>query len=535
MFQHRETPRPRDCSSRELSVIDEEQLIAGHYRLLERVGSGSMGIVWRARDERLERVVAVKQLLAQPGLTEEQRQDARRRALREARIAARLHHANAIVVFDVAEHNGDPCLVMEYMESHSLAAVLADRGSLPPEEVAALGSQVASALAAAHRSGIVHRDVKPGNILLNDSGTAKITDFGIARATGDVTVTQSGVFAGTPAYLAPEVARGQEPTPASDVFSFGATLYDAVEGGPPFPERQNQLALLRLVAEGKVQPPRQAGMLTALLMKLLRDDPAARPTMAQASAMLSELTGAKPARPPAFLPSATKPDMAPTTPTAAPPSGPAATQVAASPLRPPPAGTSFATPPPVSVTPARQSQQRPQSFNKKTAGIVSAVVVLLVVAGIVLVVTLSNNGQTGGQAGGTGSGQSTTQQPTTTAPLTSNSAAGSSSQDITDYSGAGTMVINFYSNVAGNPQAAWNLLTAQGQQYYGSEAALASYWAPFAQAMSYKSAHVDSKNADGSVQMSILVSAGGSGQTLVMRVVEQNGQYLIDGNTKLAT
>src|SRR5205823_1495684 len=197
----------------------------------------------------------VKQLLLQPGLTEEQKQDARRRALREARIAARLHHPNAIVVFDVAEHDGDPCLVMEYMAANSLAALLSERGSLPPGEVASVGRQIASALSAAHASGIVHRDIKPGNVLIDEANVAKITDFGIARAVGDVTVTQTGMFAGTPAYLAPEVARGQEPTAASDVFSLGSTMYTAVEGHSPFGLGENTLALLYAVAAGKVDPP----------------------------------------------------------------------------------------------------------------------------------------------------------------------------------------------------------------------------------------------------------------------------------------
>jgi dolichyl-phosphate beta-glucosyltransferase len=166
-------PRSRDCAHREQSVIDEGQLIAGHYRLLERIGSGSMGVVWRARDERLERVVAVKQLLAQPGLSDEQRQDARRRALREARIAARLHHPNAIVVFDVAEHDGDPCLVMEYLPSKSLAASLSERGSMAAADVAAIGSQIASALDE-DRAEVVSRS--------SNSGKAEAVRAGVQHA-----------------------------------------------------------------------------------------------------------------------------------------------------------------------------------------------------------------------------------------------------------------------------------------------------------------------------------------------------------------
>ncbi len=168
---------------------------------------------------------------------------------------------------------------MEYLPSRSLAAVLGERGCLPVPEVASIGRQIASALAAAHAAQIVHRDVKPGNILITDDGTAKITDFGVSRAAGDVTVTQTGMMAGNLVDLAPEVARGQVPTLASDVFSLGATLYASVEGRGPFGDTDNPLALLHAVAGGKVQPPWQAGALSAVLMGLLATDPAQRPDM----------------------------------------------------------------------------------------------------------------------------------------------------------------------------------------------------------------------------------------------------------------
>jgi serine/threonine protein kinase len=168
---------------------------------------------------------------------------------------------------------------MEYLPSRSLATVLTEQGPLPPHDVAKIGWQVAAALAAAHQAGIVHRDVKPGNVLLGQDGTVKITDFGISRASWDATVTHTGVLAGTPAYLAPEVARGEQPGPASDVFSLGSMLYVAVEGEPPFGLNDNTLALLRTVAEGQVRPPRRAGPLSLILTQLLADDPAARPSM----------------------------------------------------------------------------------------------------------------------------------------------------------------------------------------------------------------------------------------------------------------
>ncbi|MDQ4031787.1 MAG: serine/threonine protein kinase [Actinomycetota bacterium] len=277
----------------------DARLVADRYRLDQPIGTGAMGVVWRAHDVRLDRTVALKELLMQPGLAEAEAETARARAMREGRIAARLQHPHAICVYDVALDGGStgtgdrvvPWLVMEYLPSRSLATVLAEQGTLPPQEAARVGRQVAAALAAAHKAGIVHRDVKPGNILLGRNGTVKITDFGISRASWDATVTRTGVLAGTPAYFAPEVARGELPGPAGDVFSLGSTLYAAVEGQPPFGLDENTLALLRTVAEGRVRPPQQAGPLSAVLMQLLADDPLRRPSMSDATAALGAVEG----------------------------------------------------------------------------------------------------------------------------------------------------------------------------------------------------------------------------------------------------
>ncbi len=283
----------------------EGGLVAGRYRLGDRLGSGAMGIVWQAHDERLHRTVAVKQMLLQPGLSEAQAEESRRRCMREGRIAARLAHPNAITVYDVAEHDGDPWLVMEYLPSKSLAGVLSERGTLSPQEAARIGTQVAAALVAAHAAGIVHRDIKPANVLLGDDGTVKITDFGISRATGDVTVTATGMLAGTPAYLAPEVAKGENPTPAADVFSLGSTLYTAVEGHSPFGLSENTLALLYAVAAGNITPPQHAGPLTALLMQLLRVDPKERPPLSIARDNLAAVAEGRPS--PAVMDAASAP------------------------------------------------------------------------------------------------------------------------------------------------------------------------------------------------------------------------------------
>ncbi len=275
--------------------------IANRYRIDERIGAGAMGAVWRGTDELLNRTVAVKELLAVPVPDGEAGGDAleesRQRILREGRIGARLQHPHVISMFDVVLHDDRPWLVMEYLPSKSLAAVLAEKGPMEPREAAEVGRQVADGLAAAHAAGVVHRDVKPGNVLLGEDGRVKITDFGVSRAVDDVQLTRTGMIAGTPAFLAPEVARGQDPTAASDAFALGATLYAAVEGEPPFGLDDNAYALLHKVATGVVRPPEHAGPLTALLMRLLSIEPTHRPTVSQARDALAAIADGVPVPP----------------------------------------------------------------------------------------------------------------------------------------------------------------------------------------------------------------------------------------------
>ncbi len=266
--------------------IGPEYLLAGRYRLRSKIGDGGMGAVWLARDTLLSRDVAVKQVTSTEGLDTETAEEVRERTLREGRNAAKLTHPHSIAMYDVAIESGEPWLVMEYFPARSLAQAMNLADTLPPLEVAQIGAQIAAALTEAHAAGIVHRDIKPGNILIADRGkslgTVKISDFGIARAKSDVSDSQDEVITGTPAYFAPEVARGDDPTEASDVFSLGSTLYTVIEGQPPFGIDSDAIALLHRVAKAEIYRPTKSGPLTDVLLQLLEPDPTRRPTMAQA-------------------------------------------------------------------------------------------------------------------------------------------------------------------------------------------------------------------------------------------------------------
>jgi serine/threonine protein kinase len=267
-------------------MIGPDYLVSGRYRLRSKLGGGGMGAVWLAHDRLLDREVAIKQVATTAGMSERRANELREAVLREGRVAAKLSHKHAIAVYDVTLEAGEPWLVMEYLPSRSLAKALASMETLPPIEIAQIGAQVADALAHAHSAGIVHRDLKPGNILIADrgpdAGVAKVSDFGIAGAAGDPTHSEDGMITGTPAYLPPEVARGAQPSPASDVFSLGATLYTAVEGRPPFGIDADAEALVYRAARGAIIPPTRGGIMTDALLHMLEPSPARRPTMAQA-------------------------------------------------------------------------------------------------------------------------------------------------------------------------------------------------------------------------------------------------------------
>ncbi|MFF0815545.1 serine/threonine-protein kinase [Rhodococcus sp. NPDC003318] len=278
-------------AQQEHRIVGPDHLVAGRHRLRSKLGGGGMGSVWLAHDTLLDREVAIKQITFPADLTAEAAATLRARAMREGRLAARLSHPHSIAMYDVVLEGDDPWLVMEYMPSRSLAQALNVTETLPPLQVAQIGAQVADALADAHTAGIVHRDVKPGNILIADrgpdAGTVKISDFGISRAKDESQPGQNSVITGTPAYFAPEVARGGDPTDASDVFSLGATLYTAAEGQPPFGIDEDPIALLHRVAKAEIMRPSRSGEITDVLLRMLEPDPARRPTMTQARDLLA--------------------------------------------------------------------------------------------------------------------------------------------------------------------------------------------------------------------------------------------------------
>ncbi|MEU6377637.1 serine/threonine-protein kinase [Streptomyces sp. NPDC046909] len=262
-------------------------LLAGRYRLADTIGSGGMGRVWRAHDEVLHRAVAIKELTAALYVSESDQERLLHRTRAEARAAARINHSAVVTVHDVLDHDARPWIVMELIEGGSLADAVKERGRVEPAEAARIGLWVLRALRAAHSAGVLHRDVKPGNVLLSHDGRVLLTDFGIAQIEGDTTITRTGEVVGSVDYLAPERVRGHDPGPASDLWALGATLYTAVEGRSPF-RRTSPIGTMQAVVEEEPAAPVNAGVLGPVLAALLRKDPAARPSAAEAERMLAE-------------------------------------------------------------------------------------------------------------------------------------------------------------------------------------------------------------------------------------------------------
>jgi serine/threonine protein kinase len=458
------------------------RVIAGRYSLDREVGRGGTGAVWLGRDEVLGRPVALKRIGLLPGAD---RTDLTR-AEREAKLSARLHHPHVVAIFDaVIDDDTDAWwMVMEYVDGVDLSRLVRERGPISPDQAAPLLAQAAGALAAAHAAGIVHRDVKPSNILVDRAGQVKLTDFGIARIATDPALTQTGMVTGSPAYLAPEVAAGARGDEASDVWSLGATMFHVLEGRPPYDLGDNVIGgLYRIVHE---EPPRptDAGWLAPLLEATMVRDPSRRWSMQQVHAYLD--SGVAP------------PPM----------SDPTATQVL-TPVRASPAPSAPAP------APAPAPEPAPSGGNARTSPswlwlLGFALVLVLAVVGYVLLTQggPGSGGTANGSAGkGSGSATSTTKKPTE--------------------KGMEAFIRDYVSTVSTDPSKSWMMLTPKFQEESGGFGKYQSFWDPATNGQ-VLSISADPKNLTVSYQVHFDDFDNGPGPT-VLDLKYVNGKYLIDG------
>ncbi len=443
-----------------------------------------MGAVWLARDEVLHREVAVKRLRHADDLAVE-------RAAREARLAAAANHPHVVAVFDLVEDAGDRWLVMEYVAGRTLAAVAAEDGPLPADRAARLLAQAAEALAAAHAGGIVHRDVKPSNMLVTPDEVLKLSDFGIARALDDATMTRTGMVTGSPAYLSPEVARGQRATAASDVWSLGASAFHAVTGRPPYDADGNAVATLYQVVHEA--PPRLTAdhPLAPLLQHTMTTEPAERWTMAEVRGFLSAVE-----RDPADTTL-----VAPGVPTAAAPTIPTATALA----------VPAVVPPTASPAPARRR---------------GLPVLPLAVGALALLLGLA---WTVGNLGADPSGDGTT-----AAPASPSATSPSASPDPSDEAGEQPttegmrdFVTTYLQTATSDPAASWEMLTPSFQGASGSFGQYQEFWS------GQRSATLRSFDADPDrLEVEYVVryqrADGSVDDRVVLGLVFDDGRYLID-------
>ncbi|WP_413752925.1 protein kinase [Streptomyces sp. R-74717] len=274
--------------AREPQRDKDGRLLAGRYRLGEVLGRGGMGTVWRAVDETLGRTVAVKELRFPSAIDEDEKRRLITRTLREAKAIARIRNNGAVTVYDVVDEDDRPWIVMELIEGKSLAEAIREDGVLTPKRAAEVGLAILDVLRSAHREGILHRDVKPSNVLIAEDGRVVLTDFGIAQVEGDPSVTSTGMLVGAPSYISPERARGHKPGPPADLWSLGGLLYASVEGSPPY-DKGSAIATLTAVMTEPLDPPKNAGPLEEVIYGLLARDPDQRLDDAGARALLNDV------------------------------------------------------------------------------------------------------------------------------------------------------------------------------------------------------------------------------------------------------
>ncbi|MEU7577444.1 serine/threonine-protein kinase [Streptomyces sp. NPDC041068] len=369
-------------------VSQPERVIAGRYRLLDPLGEGGMGTVWRARDDVLGREVAVKEVRAPAGLPAGEVDRLYARLEREAWAAARIPHRNVVTVYDVAIEGGRPWIVMEIVRGLSLSDVLDGEGALSPQRAARIGAEVLAALRAAHDAGVLHRDVKPGNVLIANDGRVVLTDFGIAMVEGSSALTMTGEVVGSPEFLAPERALGHRPGPASDLWSLGVLLYAAVEGSSPF-RQDTPLSTLRAVVDEELPPARNAGPLAPVIEGLLRKDPDERMSAADAERDLGIVASGGAPRAETALP------YMPTVTAERQPSGPPT----------PPAPLPLTPPGPAAST-ADTAVTQPAGRRRTVAVLVAGLLALALALGG-LTYALINRDDGGGGSGGTSGGGDT--------------------------------------------------------------------------------------------------------------------------------
>ncbi|MFI1098231.1 protein kinase [Streptomyces sp. NPDC020917] len=441
------------------------RVLAGRYRLGDMLGKGGMGTVWRAVDETLGRSVAVKELRFPGNVDEDEKRRLVTRTLREAKATARIRNTGAITVFDVVKEDDRPWIVMELVEGRSLADVIREDGPLTPRRAAEVGLVVLDVLRAAHAEGILHRDVKPSNVLIADAGSSAadgalgrvvLSDFGIAQIDGDPSVTSTGMLVGAPSYISPERARGQKPGPPADLWSLGALLYAAVEGRPPY-DKGSAIATLTAVMTEPVGPMANAGPLADAITGLLAKDPAQRLDEPAARALLTQVAGMpdRPAAPPAASANAQTAVLAvdpPATPSAsdepadAPPSDGRTSVMPAD--KPPAPRTSpeeqarmrealrsvrkaAAKPKPAPEPGTPAGARRPASSSltdvvPRRTMVIAAVVLAMALLGTVIGIVLANSG---GGSGGSGDTKNGSTGGATTAPTTGHGKNGKGGED----------------------------------------------------------------------------------------------------------
>ena len=510
-------------------------MIGGRYSREREIGRGGMGAVWLGRDEVLGRPVAIKRVGVMPGGSSPDLL----RAEREARIAASLNHPHVVGIFDLVHDEDHQWLVMEYVEGVTLAELVRDRGALPAHEAAALLTQAASALAAAHEAGIIHRDVKPSNILVRPDGQVKISDFGIARAEADASLTQTGLVTGSPAYLAPEVASGRLAGPASDVWSLGATLYHALSGHPPYDVGDNVLgALYRIVNE---PPPRlpDAGVMSSVLAATMTQDPESRWSMVDVARFFErasrlDATVVREIRSPD-----TEPDTGPDTdpdPELAPPPDPAPDPApATSDGDEPDAGTQVLPTPPVEPAPAPTPAPKPQTkaipqarehrgAASRRPGTLPMVIGFVVLALVVVIVLLA-------LADDPQDAPAVVPTDDTGAPSDTTSSDSSSDAPQPTKNAMTQFVSDYIETASTDSSAGFDRLTPAYQQESGGFSGYDGFWGDVTNASVDT---IEADPADLTVTYTYTYETRGAGSTteeVTLQLVQDGDGFLIDGAT----